>query len=155
VQARAQEQAGRVRIAGQEALPPMMPAAIERLAGRRGRRLLLAAAAVGALALSADPATAAAEPVLGITMTHLNPYGVQAGQCPSGKAEPQAQEPCGVDPFTEKEAGDKGETFARESAKNAYTITVKNTGTETTSPVTVEDTLPAGMVLAGNQEAGN
>src|SRR5262249_45112619 len=73
------------------------------------------------------------------------------------KAEPQAQEPCGVDPFTEKEAGDKGETFARESAKNAYTITVKNTGTETTSQVTVEDTLPEGMVLdpAGTASPGN
>src|ERR1019366_5727857 len=48
------------------------------------------------------------------------------------------------------EAGDKGETFARESGWNRYTITVKNIG-QTTSlgKVTVTDQLPAGMMLAG------
>jgi hypothetical protein len=71
-------------------------------------------------------APALAAPELGITMTHSNPYGAQASLCPSHKAEPTAAEPCGVNPFTEKEAGDTGESFARESGFNAYTITVSN-----------------------------
>jgi len=134
-------------------------AATQWLSGRRGRSLLLAALALGAAGVFAAPALAA--PEFGITMTHLNAYGVQAHLCRQGKVElpgePGVTEPCGINPLTE-EKGDKaegepgfgkGETFARESGGNTYTITVKNTGsTETTAPVTVEDTLPAGMILA-------
>jgi hypothetical protein len=54
--------------------------------------------------------SALAAPVWGIEMTHANAYGAQGG----------------VDPYT-----GSGTTFDRESGFNAYTITVKNTGTET------------------------
>jgi hypothetical protein len=132
-----------------------MRAALQRLAGRRGRFLLLVALAVGVTAAYAAPALAAAK--WQITMTHANAYGQEASEgCHTGKPEPEAEPPCGVDPLTEltgdEGAGGNGETFARESAWNAYTITITNTG-ETTSAgkVTVVDHLPAGMLLAGEK----
>ena len=77
-----------------------------------------------------------------------------------GQKEPQKRQSrttggtaCGVDPFTETEAGDKGETFARESGSNIYTITVTNHGEEATKgTVTVEDQLPKGILLGAEQE---
>jgi uncharacterized repeat protein (TIGR01451 family) len=121
--------------------------AVEILAGWRRCRVLLAVLAVGAAGLSAVPAAAALVP-LHMTMTHFNPYGAQASQCPTTVAEPLAGEPCGVNPYTEKEAGDKGETFARNSGGNTYTITVENLGEEATGgPVTVVDQFPKGLVL--------
>ena len=75
---------------------------------RRGLCLLLALPALllTFLVLTAAPALAA--PEWGIEMTHANAYGQQGG----------------VDPYT-----GSGTTFDRESGFNAYTITVKNTGT--------------------------
>ena len=63
-------------------------------------------------------------------MTHANPYGQQAKECPG--AIPRTAPPCGIDPLTEG-AGDEGEggngkTFARDSGWNEYQITVTNTG---------------------------
>jgi hypothetical protein len=74
----------------------------------RGFCLLLALPALllAFLALTAAPALAA--PEWGTEMTHANAYGAQGG----------------VDPYTSS-----GTTFDRESGFNAYTITVKNTGT--------------------------
>jgi hypothetical protein len=86
---------------------------------RRGFCLVLALSALllTFLALSAAPALAA--PTWGIEMTHANAYGTQGG----------------VDPYT-----GSGTTFDRESAFNAYTITVKNTGTEAAGGEHVGDT---------------
>ena len=103
-----------------------MLAARTRLAGGRGRCLLVAAAAVGATGLCAGPALAA--PVWNVTMTHANPFGVQGG----------------IDPFS-----GSGTSFSRESTFNTYTIKVENTGTANVAPVTVVDQLPEGMVLGG------
>src|ERR1700732_518007 len=118
----------------------MMFAGSLRLAGRCARPLVLTALAVGAMGVGAAPALAATPPKWGITMEHHNAYGSQAGLCPSGHAEPRTEdqmkggkEPCGVDPLTEHEAGDKGETFARESGWNQYTIKVTNIGGTTSS----------------------
>jgi hypothetical protein len=72
-------------------------------------------------------------------MTHANAYGLQAGECPGGKEESFPGEPerdCGVDPFT-----GSGTILDRESGFNAYTITVKNTGTETAGSYGVGETL--------------
>ena len=118
-----------------------------RLAGWRGRCLAILALASVAAAVLAAPAMAA--PVLSIKMTHLNPFGQQATKCPSKVAEPMATPPCGVNPLTEKEAGDKGETFAEESGHDAYTITVTNTGTEPAAhPVKVVLKLPEGIIFS-------
>ena len=58
---------------------------LDRLAGRSGRCLLVAACRRGRdWAMSAAPALAAA-PKWHITMTHLNPFGLQAGAVPAGK----------------------------------------------------------------------
>jgi len=204
-------------------------AAIAMLAGRRGRCLLVAAVAVGAMGVSA--ASALGAPMWEITMKHKNYYGAQEysfeGTVTSGSDEithvlpyeriggvgsetsplnPLLQLVHGAvpipgielrsatgipakttitkvvlaetsqgqvvtmsnpasatgkivitaitagafDPLTETETGpEKAETFARESAFNTYTITVKNTGTESSGAVTVEDTLPEGMLLGG------
>ena len=76
---------------------------------------------VALLGLSA-PAFAA--PELAISMTHANAYGLQAGECPTGKEEDFPGEPerdCGVDPFS-----GSGTTFAQESGGNTYKITVRN-----------------------------
>src|SRR5207244_650616 len=93
LQGKAEEEAGRVRIAGQEEVreqgqgkeyPPreeypsegqVTPAA-NRHAGRRGRALLVAALAVGATWLSVPPALAA--PSWSVKMAHANPYGQHA-----------------------------------------------------------------------------
>ena len=87
---------------------------------RRGLCLPLALPALllAFLALTAAPAFAA--PSWGIEMTHENAYGAQGG----------------VDPYT-----GSGTTFDRESGFNAYTITVKNTGTETAGGYGVGGTL--------------
>jgi hypothetical protein len=128
-------------------------------ARRRGRCLLLAALAVGVTGASAAPALAVSPTKWGITMTHANAYGLQASECGGGHADPDQEPPCGVDPFTEltgdEGAGGNGETFARESGWNTYTITVTNTGEETsTGKVTVVDLLPAGILLAGEDATG-
>jgi hypothetical protein len=81
-------------------------------------------------ALGATPALAA--PEWGITMTHANAYGLQAGECPGGKAKyvpGEPEEDCGVDPFT-----GSGTTFAQESGFDTYTITVKNTAPVSNEP---------------------
>jgi hypothetical protein len=78
------------------------------------------------------PGVAVAAPEWGIEMTHANAYGLQAGECPSGKEEDFPGEPerdCGVDPFT-----DSGTTFSQESGFNTYTITVKNAAPNTSGP---------------------
>ena len=131
--------------------------AIEKLPARR--YLLAALAAVCAMGLFAGKAAALTPPTLGITMTHLNAYGAEASECgpegalKKGKAEPLAEPACGVDPLTETEASDKGETFARESGSNIYTITVTNHGEEATKgTVTVEDQLPKEILLGAEQE---
>ena len=108
LQGKAKEEARRVRIAGQEEVPQVMLGALERLTGRRARRLLIATISAGALGLTAAPALAA--PSWEVTMTQANPFGLQLGK----------------DPFTES-----GETFAQESGYDAYTIAVKNAGDET------------------------
>src|SRR5205823_2523694 len=104
------------------------------------------------------PAPALALPKWHITMTHANPYGVQASECPGGKPDPKV--PCGINPLTEADgeegAGGNGETFARESGFNTYKITVENAGDEGTNEeeeVTVVDLLPKGLVLAGEPQA--
>jgi hypothetical protein len=113
----------------------VMRATIGTAAGRR-RRSLAAAIAVVALGATAGPAVGVEPPQWHITMEHHNPYGAQGG----------------FDPFTEKE-GDKGETFARESGYNAYTIKVENSaGGTSNGPVTVSDHLPKGIVLGGATE---
>ena len=89
----------------------------------RRRATVLAIGAISALVIAAAPALAA--PEWGITMTHANAYGLQAGECPGGKEISVPGEPekdCGVDPFT-----GSGTTFARESGFNTYTIKVRNT----------------------------
>ena len=90
-----------------------------------GVALVIAVASLGA-----TPAFAA--PEWGITMTHANAYGLQAGECLGGKEVHVPSEPakdCGVDPFT-----GSGTTFSQESGFNTYTITVKNTAPHTTGP---------------------
>ena len=82
-----------------------------------GVALVIAVASFGT-----TPAFAA--PEWGITMTHANAYGLQAGECPSGKEEAFPTEPdrdCGIDPFT-----GSGTTFSRESGFNTYTILATN-----------------------------
>jgi len=82
------------------------------------------------LALSATPALAA--PQWGITMTHANAYGLQAGECPGGKEAYFPGEPekdCGVDPFT-----GSGTTFSQESGFNTYTLTVTNVAERSPGP---------------------
>jgi len=107
-----------------------MLAAFQRRAGWRGRGLLVAAVAIGALGLSGAPALA--NPVLGLTLTHTNPYGTQGG----------------VDPYTASST-----SFDRDSGFNAYTITLTNTGNAATSgAISVADQLPEGLVLAGAQK---
>jgi hypothetical protein len=79
-----------------------------------------------------------AAPEWGITMTHANAYGLQAGECPSGHEEyfpSEAERDCGVDPYT-----GSGTTFSRESGFNTYTITVSNQAAQT-SGLTTGDTL--------------
>jgi hypothetical protein len=83
-----------------------------------GSAIALPALLLAFLALTAAPALAA--PTWGIEMTHENAYGTQGG----------------VDPYTHS-----GTTFDRESGFNAYTITVKNTGTGTAGGYGVGDTL--------------
>jgi hypothetical protein len=84
--------------------------------------------------LGALPAPAFAAPEWGITMTHANAYGLQAGECPGGKevfvpGEPEKD--CGVDPFS-----GSGTTFAQESGFNTYTIVVRNTAQQAAGPAT-------------------
>jgi hypothetical protein len=99
--------------------------AVRALAVRRGHCLLTVAVALAAAGLSATPALAA--PQLSITMTHLNGYGQKGAHDPDTLS---------------------GETFARGSGGNLYTITVKNDGTEAAggegNPVEVVDHLPTG-----------
>jgi hypothetical protein len=104
-----------------------------RLLARAARRSLfvgiLCAGAVGSglLAFAGD---ALAAPAWRIELTHRNPYG-QLG---------------GVDPYS-----GSGESFARESGYNAYTVYVGNAGTSEVAEgakVTVADQLPEGLVLA-------
>jgi uncharacterized repeat protein (TIGR01451 family) len=106
----------------------MILAALQRVGGGRSRRRASAAAAAAVvMALSgvcAAPAFAA--PQWELKMSHANAYGAQKG----------------LDPFT-----GSGETFARESGQNTYTLTVSNPGPTTSGPVTVKDRLPAGIVL--------
>ena len=120
----------------------MMRTVTKRLAGRRRFAVGVATLALGALGVSAAPALAS--PVWQITMAHANPYGAQASACPEGK--PQTSPPCGINPLTEAEgeegAGGNGETLARESGFNAYTITVTNTGSASTGKVTVPRSVP-------------
>jgi len=101
---------------------------------------------VAFLGLSA-PASAAGE--WGVTMTHANAYGLQASECPGGKAVSSANEPetdCGVDPST-----GSGTTFARESGFNSYTIKVTNTGTTDLGAHGAGDTLTcSGSALQGD-----
>jgi uncharacterized repeat protein (TIGR01451 family) len=113
----------------------MILSAIQRLDGWRRRGLLLAAMTAGAAGLYASPAAAAGPPVFHITMTHLNAFGAQGG----------------IDPATEA-AGEKGETFARESGGNTYAITLTNEGEPTTGTVEVADQLPEGMALTAKSE---
>lgn len=132
-----------------------MTLAAKRLAGRRGHALLIAALAVGATWVSAPSALAA--PEWSVKMAHANPYGQQASQCiPNHEVEPSATPPCGINPFTEATGdegeGGRGETFARESGYNTYTITVKNAGSTSAGKVTVRDRLPAGMMLVAAHE---
>ena len=106
-----------------------MLAAFERRAGWRSRGLLVAAVAAGVLGLSGAPALA--NPVLGLTLTHTNPYGTQGG----------------VDPYTASAT-----SFDRDSGFNAYTITLTNTGNAATSgAISVADQLPKGLLLAGSE----
>ena len=96
---------------------------------RRGLLLLaLPALLLAFFALTAPPALAA--PTWGIAMEHHNAYGAQGG----------------VDPYT-----GSGTTFDRESGFNAYTITVKNTGTAFAGGQGVGDTLSC---EAGGNTAG-
>ncbi len=94
---------------------------------RRGRDAALGlTAALAATLLCAAPALASVK--WHITMTHANPYGRLGAR----------------DPYAAS-----AKTFARESTADAYTITVRNEGTEasTPEPIVVADRLPAGMVL--------
>ena len=100
---------------------------IPRRAGRHGRCLLIMAVTIGVCGMSAAPAFASG-PEWSITMTRANPFGEHGG----------------VDPYT-----GSGETFARESGSNTYTINVTNTAT-TGEAVKVVDHLPTGMTLVGN-----
>jgi hypothetical protein len=89
------------------------------------KALLLAIATAAAFALLVLSAPALAAPTWGIEMTHANAYGLQAGECPSGKEEyfpGELEKDCGVDPFT-----GSGTTFSRESGFDTYTIDVRNT----------------------------
>jgi hypothetical protein len=82
----------------------------------------MALGAIVALLTLSAPALAA--PAWGIEMTHANAYGLQAGECPTGKEESFPGEPekdCGVDQFT-----GSGTTFSQESGFNTYTIRVHN-----------------------------
>ncbi len=91
---------------------------------------VIAIAAVFALLVLSAPALAA--PELNIAMAHANAYGLQAGECPTGKEESFPDEPerdCGVNPFT-----GSGTTFTRESGFNMYMITVRNTAPNTSGP---------------------
>jgi hypothetical protein len=99
---------------------------------RRHLRAVLLVPVVLLLALVANATPALASPEWGITMTHANAYGLQAGECPGGKEMDVPGEPekdCGVDPYT-----GSGTTFAQESGFNTYTINVKNTAAPTTGP---------------------
>jgi uncharacterized repeat protein (TIGR01451 family) len=93
----------------------------------RRRCTLVAVLVGGGLGLFAAPALAQ-EVEWHITMTHANAFG-QLGL---------------RDPFARS-----AKTFARESTGDTYTITVENSGDETSKPepVVVKDTLPPGMVL--------
>jgi hypothetical protein len=96
----------------------------------KARLPVIAIAAVFALLVPSAPALAA--PELSIAMAHANAYGLQAGECPTGKEESFPDEPernCGVDPFT-----GSGTTFTRESGFDTYTITVRNTASNTSGP---------------------
>src|ERR1700730_1673097 len=107
----------------------MMRAGLERLAGRWGARVLVAVVVVVATGVAVP--TALAAPAVSITMKRANPFGVLGGK----------------DPYTMS-----GETFAKESGDNTYTLTITNGGTEpTTGEVVVRDKLPTEMVLAGNE----
>ena len=91
---------------------------------------VVAICAVFALSIAAAPALAA--PEWGIEMTHANAYGLQAGECPTGKEETfpgESEKDCGVDPYT-----GSGTTFSQESGFNTYRITVKNTAPNISGP---------------------
>jgi hypothetical protein len=91
--------------------------------------LLGAVLATVALGIFTAPTPALAAPAWGITMTHANAYGLQAGECLGGKEVYVPGEPeknCGVDPLT-----GSGTTFAQESGFNAYKITVTNIASAT------------------------
>lgn len=102
------------------AVPAKLTARLPRLS-RSGKRSVIVAAMCSIAAL---PGVAVAAPEWGITMTHANAYGLQAGECPGRKEAYFPGEPakdCGVDPFT-----GSGTTFSQESGFNTYSITVKN-----------------------------
>jgi len=129
-----------------------MRQAIEMSGVRPRRRALLAALTLLAAGIWAVPAHAGAVKWT-IAVGNLNAYGQQRELCPTKVAEPTAPTPCGVDPFTETLAGEKGETFARASGSNAYVIRVTNSGEATSSgQVKVVDTLPNGMLLTASNE---
>ncbi len=95
---------------------------------RAGLRCLVALLALGATTASA---ASAASPAWHITMTHVNAYGAQGGR----------------DPYAQS-----AKTFARDSAGNAYTITITNAGTAPMSaPAEFVDQLPPGIVLSGSK----
>jgi hypothetical protein len=100
-----------------------------------GRILALAAILLSLMGATASSALAA--PSWGIEMTHANAYGLQAASCPGGHESLPGEPDCGVDPYT-----GSGTTFARESAFNTYTITVKNTAAASLAP---------GVALSCNQ----
>jgi hypothetical protein len=55
--------------------------------GKRIRRIAAAVAATLGCGLVVGAGVAMAAPEWGITMTHANAYGLQAGECPSGHEE--------------------------------------------------------------------
>ena len=95
--------------------------------------LFVAAFVVGTLGVAPGRALAAG-PEWAISVKQHNAYGAQGG----------------VDPET-----GSGETFARESGSNKYTITIANNGSgPTEGPAIFRDKLPEGMVLVGIESQG-
>ena len=130
----------------------MIRSSIQELLAQRAKVVVVLGLLLGTLSWCAPTAVAAGTPEWQLTMTHLNPFGAEREQCKSHHAEPLAEPPCGIDPLTEHGSEAKGETFARESGYNHYTLTVKNVGTANSAgTITVNDFLPEGMLIMAEQ----